>query len=166
MVLAIALTGLCTVSCGGDDDDDENENESSITANDPEGTIIANLTNTFYEHGWYWYEGINNMNGGKYTYLGMNSSNNLEAQNSGGGDAKIVSLGKVKNLSSIKKIPESGWTHQVAAVPGYGYVYRSSTWEGDVYYARIYAVDYMISTTGGIMGITIKYQEKWEPNTK
>lgn len=32
--------------------------------------------------------------------------------------------------------------------------------------ARIYAVDYMTSTSGEILGITIKYQENWEPDVK
>jgi len=30
-------------------------------------------------------------------------------------------------------------------------------------YARIYIADYMTSISGGIMGITIKYQNNWKP---
>lgn len=170
MMLTIALVSLCTVSCGGEDDDEGGTIENPVSANDPEGTIIANLTNTFHESGnWYWTEGLEYMNGIHYQYLGMNSSNNLVASSAHSGVVYIVSIGKVKSLSDIKNIPENGWAHEVAAIPGYGYIYKSSYQEGGITYwkyARIYAVDYMTSTSGGIMGITIKYQENWEPDTK
>lgn len=167
MMVAMLCVGF--VSCGDDDDDDNGQESETISDKDPEGTIIANLTNTFYGHGWYWYEGIENMNGVNYNYLGMNSSNNLEAEAnthiSSGLNVSIVSVGKVKSLSSINKIPANGWTNQVAAIPGYGYVYRSNNY-GNIKYARIVAVKYMESTSGEIMGITIKYQENWESEDK
>lgn len=171
MVLAMALVGLCTIGCS-DDDDEGGSKENPISANDPEGTIIANLANTFHETGnWYFDDGIMiTYDGYDYTegYLGMNSSNNLQAQGYGSSyDAEIVSVGKVNGLSSIKNIPETGWSHQAAAIPGYGYVYRHKYINGGNYhYARIYAVDYITSTSGGIMGITIKYQQNWEPDSK
>jgi len=163
-ILFASVFSVSLVSCG--DDDDDNSNESTITENDPEGTIIANLTNTFYETGnWYYDNGIMISDG----YLGMNNSNNLQAEGYGNSyNAEIVSVGKVNGLSSIKNIPETGWSHQTAAIPGYGYVYRQkyASFGGQYYFARIYAVDYMKSTSGGIMGITIKYQENWEPDAK
>ena len=165
MMLAIALVSLCTISCGGDDDDEGGSKDNPISMNDPEGTIIANLTNTFKEgFNFYWDGGLEYMNGQHYNYLGMNSANNLVAQ-SRSYRAYIVSVGKVNSLSDIRNIPESGWSHEAAAIPGYGYIYKSSYIEGGISswrYARIYAVDYMTSTSGGIMGITIKYQENWE----
>ncbi|MBQ9362742.1 MAG: hypothetical protein IJT97_04890 [Bacteroidaceae bacterium] len=182
MMLAIVLTGLCMVSCSGDDDDDDNESgykENSIFANDPEGTIIANLTNTFKQgYNGYYDNGIDNMNGGWMCYLGMNSSNNLQVANRSSNidfySIDIVSIGKVNGLSAIKNIPETGWTKQTAAIPGYGYVCRTKYYfsngpyssGGQYVYARIYAIDYMTSTSSGIMGITIKYQEKWKPDTE
>lgn len=169
MMLVIALVSLCTISCGGDDDEGGSKYEP-ITQADPEGTIVANLENTFtYTKNGYYKNGIDNMNGGYDVYLGMNSSNNLQADAAGhdGTQAQIVSLGKVNGLSSIKNIPEQGWTNQVAAIPGYGYVFRSSYFGREPYtYARIYIVDYMESTSGGIMGCTIKYQQNWEPDIK
>ena len=99
-------------------------------------------------------------------YLGMNSANNLEAQ---GREhlAQIISIGKVKGLSHINNIPESGWSNQVAAIPGYGYIYRVSWWNyTPISYARIFVVNYITSTSGGIIGATIKYQPYWEPETK
>ncbi len=167
MMLAIALVSLCSVSCGGDDEDERGSINNPITSADPEGTIVANITNTFvYKKNGYYDNGISNINGQSYCYLGMNEHNNLQAE-ARNYIAEIVSVGKVISLSSINIIPESGWTHQIAAIPGYGYIYRLSQYGHEPYtYARIYAVDYMTSTTGGIMGLTIKYQEKWEPDTK
>ena len=116
------------------------------------------------------------MNGGLWCYLGMNSSNNLQVANRRSNvdsySVDIVSVGKVSGLSAIKDIPETGWSKQAAAIPGYGYIYRTKHYvsngpfssEGQYEYARIFAIDYMTNTFGGIMGITIKYQEKWNPN--
>ncbi len=165
MMLIIALASLGMTSCGGEDDEGGTKNDP-IAARDPEGTIVANLTNTFiYTKNGYYNNGISTMNGISYCYLGMNSNNNLQAEAAGhdGSQVQIVSIGKVNGLSDIKEIPKEGWTHQVAAIPGYGYVYRWSYYGSEPYtYARIFAVDYMTSTSGGIMGITIKYQEKWK----
>ena len=180
MMLAIALVSLCAISCGGDDDGEDDTKNVPATIADPEGTIITNLTNTFKEgFNGYYDNGIDNINGGLWCYLGMNSSNNLQvanrSSNIGYYSVNIASVGKVNGLSAIKDIPEIGWSKQVAAIPGYGYVYRmkyhntyppSDVYEGQYKYVRIYAVDYVTSTNSGIMGITIKYQENWEPDTK
>ena len=101
----------------------------------------------------------------------MNSANNLATTSTG---VEIVSVGSVKGLSSITKVPDTGWSYETAAIPGYGYVVRQSSRQWDaslnkyVYeykYVRLYVIDYMESTSGGIMGCTIKYQI-WEPNKK
>ena len=77
-ILFASMLSVSLVSCG--DDDDDNPNESRITENDPEGTIIANLTNTFHPTGnGYYNDGIEDMFGEYYIYLGMNNSNNLQA---------------------------------------------------------------------------------------
>lgn len=162
LLLLLLLLPLAITSCGGDDKD-----EPESTANDPEGTIIANLMNDFYASGnGYWENGIEEMNGKGYCYLGLNPSNNLVAvSNNWYADPNIVSTGKVKGLSSITKIPETGWTQQTAAIPGYGYVYRiePTAMGGTESYARIYVVDYIKNTAGGIIGVTIKYQQNWQP---
>lgn len=161
VMLTIAVAGLCIGSCSGDD---ELGNESSITVNDPDGTIIANLQNTFHAAGnGYWDDGIE-MNGVNNSCLGLNPANNLQA--AGWYTGQIVSIGKVKGLSSVTKIPESGWAGQAAALPGYGYVYRNSTYNSNWYYARIYVIDYIVDTTGGIIGVTIKYQPLWNPDNE
>ena len=149
LLLLLLLLPLAITSCGGDDKD-----EPESTANDPEGTIIANLSNTFHGIGNGYYEdGIDMYN--TEGCLGLNSSNNLEA--AGWYYGEIVSIGKVKNLSSITKIPETGWGSQVAAIPSYGYVYRFKDYYSAWRYARIYVVDYIKNTSGGIIGVTIKY---------
>lgn len=152
MMLAIALVGLCTISCSGDDDDD-NPNESTITENDPEGTIIENVHHKDYVE-------LFHMRGSGFditSYIYLNKSNNFET------NGNIVSVGKVKGLNGITKIPISGWSTKVAAVPGTGYVLQDE-YKGASGCARIYVVDYIVDTTGGIIGVIIKYQPDWNPN--
>jgi hypothetical protein len=154
------------MSCGGDDDDDGGTRDNPTTSADPAGTIAANLT---HQGGSVYFSGFTD----PYCSIKMNSSNNLETSS-----CEIASVGSVKGLSSITKVPETGWSHETAAIPGYGYVIKDrqgkSTWNEvtrqyeDEYwdeYARLYVVDYMESTTGGIMGCTIKYQI-WTPTIK
>ena len=108
MMLAIALVSLCTISCGGDDDDEVGPKENPISENDPEGTIIANLTNTFHPTvNGYYADGID-LFGDISVFLDMNSSNNLQSQSIWGSNPYIVSVGKVSVLASIKNIPETG----------------------------------------------------------
>lgn len=167
LIFFLMLLPLAIASCGGDDKD-----EPQTTANDPEGTILINLQNIFTGDYWHGYEGgIEDMNNIYGCCFGMNQLNNLQAastdegySNGGVEEAEICSLGKVKNLSDIKSIPESGWAYQSAAVPGYGYIYRLRyLWSTKVTYARIYVVDYIKNTSGGIIGATVKYQQNWKP---
>ena len=168
MMLAIALVSLCIVSCGGDDDEEEDSIENPISANDPEGTIVANLTNDGKELLIIDLRD-NNVEG----VIFMNSANNLCSINVNS-VKQIVCVGSVEGISSITRVPENGWAHESAVIPGYGYIFRfqyvvdyddSGNYIYNYRYARLYVVDYMESTSGGIMGCTIKYQ-LWEPNNK
>ncbi|MBR1415636.1 MAG: hypothetical protein IJ570_07225 [Prevotella sp.] len=151
MMLAITLVSLCTISCGEDDDDDANGSETTITANDPEGTVVVNLAND------------NKKIHIPDTPLRMTAANNIELMEGRG----IISVGKVKNLAAVtaeraKCYDQSSWgQYTVAALPGYGYIavgfYRLT---------RFYVVDYIVDTSGGIMGVTIKYQTDWSPYDK
>lgn len=96
-------------------------------------------------------------------YLYINESNNFFATDWYSAALEpscIASVGKVKGLGSIKKIPESGWTHEISVIVGHGYVVR---WIDNVTtqhsYARIFVQDEIVSTTGGIIGYTISYIE-------
>lgn len=126
------------------------KDENTILDSDPEGTVIANLLLTDDIKGWYervYIEGLND------ACIWMYMNNNFK-----GYYESISCVGKVNGLSGIKKIPTSGWVGEAAVMPGYGYVVKD---QGK--YARIYVVDYMESTSGGIMGCTIKYQAPWSP---
>ena len=66
----------------------------------------------------------------------------------------IVSVGPVAGLGFINTIPQEGWTGEVAAQVGNGYIIRSDVNTNRVMtYCRIYVVGY--NDAGGI---TIKYQ--------
>jgi hypothetical protein len=153
--LVVALFSFSFVACGDDDEGGTRENPS--TAADPVGTVVTNLANS------------NSVTIG-YGSIKLNTSNNLQVSG-----CEIVSVGSVNGLSSINKVPENGWSRQVSAIPGYGYIIRwatSSSYDESsktiIYtygYARLYVVDWMTSTTGGIMGCTVKYQE-WTPTNK
>lgn len=72
-----------------------------------------------------------------------------------GNTVTFVSLGSMNGLANIKQIPTTGWASKVAVVPGNGYIaYDRSK---DSYY-RLYVTDYIVSTTGGIIGADVKYQ--------
>ena len=156
-ILALALSCFSISSCGSDDDDDNgNPKESTITDNDPEGTILLNLVNND--------DDIMIEDNYPYMYVGMTPQNNIDTWYY---DAEIVSIGKVKGLSAIKKIPESGWAERCAAIQGNGYIIRQKKINNGMIsgykYCRIYLVDFITSTSGGIMGATIKYQ-LWNPD--
>lgn len=73
----------------------------------------------------------------------------------------FTSLGPVNGLGNVAHIPTSGWASSVAVIPGHGYVAYSA---GDSYWGtpqrwyRIYVTDYIVSTSGGIIGAKVKYQ--------
>lgn len=94
-----------------------------------------------------------------------------------GNGGEISSMGPVDDLGGVKKIPDGGWSEKSAVQPGYGYVVRlkqdgktSTSTDGQLTineknicrYARIYVVDWDVSTTGGIIGATIRYQDNWK----
>ena len=79
IMLAIALVSLCTISCGGDDDEEGSSKDNPVSVNDPEGTIIVNLSNYGHSsHGQSHGNLIDFSIDNTWMYsLAMNSSNNL-----------------------------------------------------------------------------------------
>ena len=157
-ILFASMFSVSFVSCGNDDDDNPNHNGSTITENDPEGTIMINLVNDDKD--------VQIDGEWPYLYVGMTPQNNIDTWYYNG---QIVSVGKVKGLSAITKIPDSGWAERCAATAGCGYIIRQSKASAnnsrviDGYkYCRVYLVDFVTNTSGGIMGATIKYQ-MWNP---
>ncbi len=163
--LFVAALSLSFTSCGDDDDNDGGKTGGS--GSDPSGTVTANIRNDggSLHMDWEDEEGYRVNTG-----LSINDANNFvagyiiyaeDSYNDG-----IVCVGKVSGIGSIKKVPQSGWSRTCAVQPGYGYVLRSlekkSGQFGDYRYVRIYVVDYMEGTSGGIIGATIKYQAPWD----
>ena len=154
MMLVIALTGLCTVSCGGDDDDNGQTNYDG----DPVGTVEIGLVSgkdPYYVTAQNYLE----LDGDSYV-IAVNLANNFTVWKSWRiqlSDPMIVSVGSVKGIGAINAIPSSGWTSEIAARPGNGYIvhFRNE-------YIRMYVVDYMVDTSGGIMGVYVKYQRNWK----
>lgn len=188
-MILIAMLGVNFSSCGGSDDDGLKDIDVPNEA-DPDGTVVLNLQNNgdflkgiFYNafsisQGDYTHTHIYS-DGDKISSRGpaifkiwMDENDNLclYGMHSDGGE--IVSIGKVKGLGSINKIPSSGWSLSVAFVPGTGYVVRNKviTLEDEInrnneygyFYSRIYAVEYKTNTYNEIIGGTIKYQAEWK----
>ena len=163
--LFVAALSLGFTSCGDDDDNDGGKTGGS--GSDPSGTITANIRNdgNYLYMDWTDEEGYYVKTG-----LSINDANNFEAYYYNSGE--IVCVGKVSGIGSIKKVPQSGWSGTCAVQPGYGYVLRAkgsrfnSNTERSEYsdyrYVRVYVVDYMEGTSGGIIGATIKYQAPWD----
>jgi hypothetical protein len=82
----------------------------------------------------------------------------------------ICNLGAMSGLGNITKIPTSGFTAprsrntSVACEEGHGYVIKLEYSSGsNPIYVRLYVVESIVSTTGGIMGAKVKYQCPFEP---
>ena len=139
-ILMLVMISISFVSCSKDDDNNKGDTSTAITGNDPEGTVVVNLSNdnkTVYI---------------PETPLRMTPANNIKLMEGYG----IKCIGKVNGLAEVKEEPvdrKSLSGHEVAATPGYGYVAM-----GFYGYTRFYVVNYIESTTGGIIGCTIKYK--------
>lgn len=161
--LFVAALSLGFTSCGDDDDNDGGKTGGS--GSDPSGTVTTNIRNddNYLNMGWTDEEGYD-----VYTGLKIDYANNFIAYYDY--SSEIVCVGKVSGIGSIKKVPQSGWSATCAVQPGYGYVLRAkgsrrngSSYEySDYRYVRVYVVDYMVGTSGGIIGATIKYQAPWD----
>ena len=171
MMLATILC-LCSTSCS--DDKESRDTSATVTSSDPAGTVASNIRHDDAEYtniqlGKYI---VHNNKTGDYTYdaeihlhikgslnLWMREATyNMYPQNY----VTIASVGPVKNISEIKKVPETGWAQETSATPGNGYVlkYENENFKG---YARVYVVDWITRTgDNGIIGGKIKYQV-WEP---
>lgn len=151
--MVIVCTNLCVLSCSKDDKEDEFEQTTNVSNQDPEGTIVINMSSGARDN----YYQIGNI-----CEIHIDESNNFIGRYS---DAKFVSVGLVSGLGKITQIPTSGWAQSAAVVPGTGYVMRC----GDQY-ARIYVVEYLGmtytdeqgNTFGQTTGATIKYQAPFQ----
>lgn len=168
----LIVSFLFAAGCGkSDDDGGSNKNKNNgKTENvpDPEGTITANIAEEVYVlfggYGVSWTRPDNiAVSGGS----GYNVSDLIS----------ICNVGQVKGLGSITTIPVLGYTNPTAygtnksmsCDVGCGYVIKMERWEYlsnyPTYstYARMYVVEKIISTSGGIMGAKVKYQYPFVP---
>lgn len=155
MSLANALM-ICLImtafSCSKDDNPDNPDN----AVPDPAGTITANIavysTIKIYDNGTYrgnisWDTPDNFYLNGEYI------------------DVSICNLGKMKGLGNITQIPQAGFSsparanYFIACESGHGYVIKF----GSGTYVRLYVVESLVSTAGGIMGAKVKYQYPFVP---
>ncbi len=153
-IIMVAMLSVGFVSCG----DDDNDGEASNYDGDPIGTVEIGLKNGADPY-YYTAQNYLELDGSEYV-IAVNLANNFTIWKSWRillHDPMIVSVGTVKGLGSINSIPSSGWTSEIAARPGNGYIvhFRNE-------YIRMYVVDYMVDTSGGIMGVYVKYQRNWK----
>lgn len=166
MISMLVILALCVAatSCRKDNpstpanpDNTDNPNNTEIPNSptdciDPEDAVTVNIRN----------------DGGGVTildcYFTINTANNFV---SGSNYVTLVSVGEVSGLGCVTSIPQSGWSSQVAVIPGNGYVlnyrkYDEPTGSYIVKYARLYVVRYILNATNeGILGAEIKYQDNW-----
>lgn len=130
--LMLPLMLLALAACG-EKNSDPGENPDKLVP-DPEGTIEVSAR---YD-AWTGVAGIR-----------IDDAYNFSSS----GGTYFVSLGQMRGLGNITSIPTIGWASTVAIVPGNGYVAYS---EGMFY--RIYVVEELVGTSGGIIGYTFRYQ--------
>ena len=161
LLMACMVVCLCTCfsSCSKDDTDDELEQTTNVSSQDPEGTIVLNMTSGSSDN---WYKI------GDLGEIHIDAANNFVGYNRNY-TISFVSVGLVSGLSKITQIPTSGWAESAAVVSGTGYLMRYSYY-GSVQYARIYVVEYLGmtytdeqgNTYGQTTGATIKYQAPFQ----
>lgn len=106
------------------------------------------------------------------SYVYINSANNFRCYDYSVYSMEICDAG-AKKLGAVQKLPTTGWTKELAVIPGHCYVIKciQSYWDqsiqdyraGEPKYYKVYVVDYITSTGGGIIGAEVQYCE-WNPN--
>jgi hypothetical protein len=164
------------MSCGKDDDSSDPDNNPPIVnpdtpVPDPEGTVTANISSStridisdknIYAYGIIgsieWTEPDNfDLNDDRYHYYYYASS------------VSICDMGQMRGLGNITNIPQTGYSSPqytnsaVACESGHGYVVKFERTDYFIYYVRLYVVEPIVSTLGGIMGAKVKYQYPFEP---
>lgn len=174
MIVALLFTN-CTK-----DDDYYYSGNVGLDKDDPVETVIINIMNTGTEYPI-----------GADVTLSMKDNNFYGKSTSYGyyGYANVTlnTIGAVKGLGDITSVPTGmEWAEEVAAIPGYGYALKvtENSYGGAATnkYIRFYVVDWITSSastsvdptsttgqnatqtsSGGIIGVVIKYQLNWTP---
>lgn len=157
----IGAAALSFAACGGDDNNKDPNGNGGGSVPDPEGTVWVQVRNNFdtwvepESFGWStlssgWIQGA----------FSIDEANNFNVDDGMNGD-DIIAIGNIAGLGNIRNIPDIGWAKKSAVIPGNGYVIRCQS--RSYVYCRIYVVDYIKSTGGGIIGATVKYQSPFIP---
>ena len=165
LVKSLLIVSLIfAVGCDKDDDDDGSGNNTTIK--DPEGAITGNISSNPNVSITIVPEGA----GGFYIGWTGPSNFSLGCYNLyDSGEIFIYDAGKVRGLGDITKIPTSGFStrpgNSIACEVGHGYIikYTSGRMTAPVYYVRLYVVEDIVNTSGGIFGTKVKYQHPFEP---
>ena len=139
MAPALAALSLSLVLFSCENQLDTTGEDSTVPVPDPEGTVTVSLRNE---------------NSGGTSVDGIRID---EADNFSG--AYFVSLGSMKGLGNVTRIPSSGWNEKAAVIPGTGYVAYNN---GEFY--RLYVDSYTLNASNEIIGATIKYQHPFSPD--
>lgn len=139
--LAIAVMAVAATSCSKEEIDTpvtDPGSDPSVQVPDPEGTITLSMRND------------------KGTYLDDNFYID-DADNFSGG--YFVSMGEMKGLGNVTRIPKHGWSNKAAVTPGTGYVAYDSY---DGFY-RLFVTNYTVNSMNEIIGADVKYQTPFYP---
>lgn len=138
--LAIAAMAVAATSCTKEEIDSPGTDPGSdptVQVPDPEGTITLSMRNdrgTYLDN--FYIDDADNFSGGYF-----------------------VSLGEMKGLGNVTRIPKHGWSSKTAVVPGTGYVAYNSY---DGFY-RLFVTSYTVNTMNEIIGADVKYQTPFYP---
>lgn len=138
--LAIAAMAVAATSCTKEEIDSPGTDPGSdptVQVPDPEGTITLSMRNdrgTYLDN--FYIDDADNFSGGYF-----------------------VSLGEMKGLGNVTRIPKHGWSNKAAVVPGTGYVAYDSY---DGFY-RLFVTSYTVNTMNEIIGADVKYQTPFYP---
>ena len=150
-IYLLLLLPLAIASCGSDE-------PQTNTTKDPDGTILVNI------------------NVDDYTYAGgcgielLKDLNFMESRSEG---KSISIVGPVKGIGKINvtssQVNSLTWTDRAAAIVGYGYIfkidnhheYNESLGKSEYFYDyyAVYVSSEIVSTSGGVMGFTLKVRK-------
>jgi hypothetical protein len=171
MKKTFCLLSICLffISCGP---------TAPVIPSDPEGTMTVNLSTTV-DYGLFVGLADKPLSSMPYVIICFSMTNTLNTHfnitvcesliypsganfyNTGG---EVVDMGTCDGLGDVTTKPSSGYSSVSSIQLNHGYVirFRKSYDQTDITlpytYARFYAVNWLTSTTGGIIGVTIKVQ--------
>jgi hypothetical protein len=128
--------------------------KNNVAPADPTGTLTTNLG--------FGFQGgvtlVDDANG--YIQLQLSTNLNIYGAELSNlpGSASIANVGAVSGLGAITSHASSGYGESTSATAGTGYVMELTDVAPVPQYYRIYIQSFQLSTSGAVLGATIKYQ--------